>query len=80
VENVRQMGLDVAGRAEMYFACTQPAASSGYCAPRDLAVRVAGEQLRAQPRCSGVARATRLLSTCAPSGRSRLYGGATLRV
>jgi hypothetical protein len=46
VENVRQMGLDVAGRAAMYFPCTQPAASYGYYAPRDLAVRVAGEPLR----------------------------------
>ena len=46
VENVRQMGLDVAGRAEMYHPCTQPAASAGYYAPRDLAVRVQGDPLR----------------------------------
>ena len=46
VDNVRQMGLDVAGRAEMYFPCTQPAASVGYFAPRDLAVRVQGDPLR----------------------------------
>jgi predicted permease len=46
VDNVRQMGLDVAGRAEMYFPCTQPVASQGYVSPRDLAVRVKGEPLR----------------------------------
>jgi predicted permease len=46
VDNVRQMGLDVAGRQEMYFPCTQPAASFGYYAPRDLAVRVQGDPLR----------------------------------
>lgn len=40
VEKVRQMGLDVAGRVEMYFPCTQPAATFGYFRPRDLAVRV----------------------------------------
>jgi len=45
VDNVRQMGLDVVGRAEMYFPCTQPAASVGYYAPRDLAVRVQGDPL-----------------------------------
>src|SRR5439155_11386613 len=46
VDNVRQMGLDVAGRAEMYFPCTQPAASQGHYSPRDLAVRVRGDPLR----------------------------------
>jgi putative ABC transport system permease protein len=46
VDNVRQMGLDVAGRAEMYFSCAQPAASVGYFTPRDLAVRVQGDPLR----------------------------------
>jgi putative ABC transport system permease protein len=46
VDNVRQMGLDVAGRAEMYFPCTQPAAAFGYFTPRDLAVRVEGDPLR----------------------------------
>jgi predicted permease len=46
VDNVRQMGLDVAGRAEMYFPATQPAASFGYYTPRDLAVRVQGDPLR----------------------------------
>jgi len=46
VDNVRQMGLDVAGRAEMYFPCTQPAASFGYTSPRDLAVRVQGDPMR----------------------------------
>ncbi len=46
VENVRQMGLATMGRAEMYFPCTQPEASFGYFAPRDLAVRVQGDPLR----------------------------------
>src|SRR5260370_5484085 len=46
VDNVRQAGLDVAGRAEMYFPCTQPAASIGYYTPRDLAVRVKGNPLQ----------------------------------
>src|SRR5207249_4957811 len=46
VDNVRQVGLDVVGRAEMYFPCTQPAASFGYFTPRDLAVRVQGDPLR----------------------------------
>jgi predicted permease len=46
VDSVRQMGLDVAGRAEMYFPCTQPAAAFGYFSPRDLAVRVQGDPLR----------------------------------
>jgi predicted permease len=46
VDNVRQMGLDVAGRAEMYFPCTQPTGAFGFYAPRDLAVRVQGDSLR----------------------------------
>jgi predicted permease len=46
VDNVRQMGLDIAGRAEMYFPCTQPEAAFGYFSPRDLAVRVLGDPLR----------------------------------
>jgi predicted permease len=46
VDNVRQMGLEVAGRAEMYFPCTQPEASFGYFSPRDLAVRIQGDPLR----------------------------------
>jgi putative ABC transport system permease protein len=46
VDDVRQMGLDVAGRAEMYFPCTQPAGAFGFYAPRDLAVRVQGAPLR----------------------------------
>ncbi len=46
VDDVRQMGLEVAGRAEMYFPCSQPAASFGYFTPRDLAVRVQGDPLR----------------------------------
>src|SRR5258708_39751910 len=40
------MGLATAGRAEMYFPCTQPEASFGYFSPRDLAVRVQGDPLR----------------------------------
>ena len=46
VGNVRQMGLDVASRAEMYFPATQPRAGFGYYSPRDLAVRVEGDPLR----------------------------------
>ncbi len=45
VGDVLQMGLDVNGRAEMYFPCAQPAASFGFYAPRDLAVRVSGNPL-----------------------------------
>jgi predicted permease len=45
VENIRQMGLAVESRAEMYFPCTQPAASFGYFTPRDLAVRVKGDPM-----------------------------------
>ena len=43
VDNVRQMGLDVEGRAEMYFPLTQPVAAYGYFTPRDLAIRVNGD-------------------------------------
>ena len=43
VEDVRQMHLDVNGRAEMYFACTQSGGTIGYTTPRDLAVRVKGD-------------------------------------
>ncbi len=46
VDDIRQMGLDVGGRAEMYFPCTQPAATYGFFTPRDLAVRVTGEPAR----------------------------------
>ena len=42
VGDVRQMGLDVAGRAEMYLPCTQPVGPQGFFMPRDLAVRVKG--------------------------------------
>ena len=45
VDDVLQMGLDVDGRAEMYFPCAQPAASFGFYTPRDLAVRVKGNPL-----------------------------------
>jgi len=43
VDDVRQMGLDVNGRAEMYFPYTQPGGVVGYTTPRDLAVRVKGD-------------------------------------
>ena len=46
VGDVRQVGLDLEGRAEMYFPSTQPWASVGYFAPRDLAVRVKGDPLQ----------------------------------
>jgi putative ABC transport system permease protein len=45
VDDVRQMALDVNGRAEMYFPYTQSAGSFGYFTPRDLAVRVKGDPL-----------------------------------
>jgi putative ABC transport system permease protein len=45
VGDVRQMGLDVAGRAEIYFPCTQPLGPQGFFTPRDLAVRVKGNPL-----------------------------------
>ena len=43
VDDVRQMGLDVNGRAEMYFPYTQLGGVVGYTTPRDLAVRVKGD-------------------------------------
>ncbi len=43
VDDVRQMHLDVNGRAEMYFPYTQPWGVVGYTTPRDLAVRVKGD-------------------------------------
>jgi len=46
VGDVRQMGLDVPARAEMYFSYRQPAGSFGYFTPRDLAIHVAGDPLR----------------------------------
>lgn len=45
VADVRQVGLDVNGRPEMYFPYTHPAGSFGYFTPRDLAVRVQGDPL-----------------------------------
>jgi predicted permease len=45
VDDVRQMGLEVNGRAEMYFPYTQPGASFGFFTPRDLAVRVVGDPM-----------------------------------
>ena len=49
VGDVRQMGLDVPARAEMYFPYAQPAASFGYLSPRDLAVRTGGDPLSIAP-------------------------------
>jgi putative ABC transport system permease protein len=45
VAGVKQMGVDIAGRAENYYPVTQPYAAFGYFTPRDLAVRVKGEPL-----------------------------------
>ncbi|HEX4228425.1 MAG TPA: ABC transporter permease [Bryobacteraceae bacterium] len=45
VDDVRQMGLDINGRAEMYFPYTQAAGSYGYFTPRDLAIRVKGDPM-----------------------------------
>jgi ABC-type antimicrobial peptide transport system permease subunit len=45
VDDVRQAGLDVKGRAEMYFSYAQPAGTQGYLTPRDLAVRVKGDPM-----------------------------------
>jgi predicted permease len=46
VGDVRQMGIAVSGRAEMYFPSTQAQGSFGYFTPRDLAVRVKGDPLK----------------------------------
>ncbi len=46
VNSVRQDRLELVGRPEMYFPATQPFASYGWTAPRDLAVRVQGDPLR----------------------------------
>jgi len=45
VDDVRQMGLDLESRPEVYFPYTQPAGSYGYFTPRDLAVRVKGDPI-----------------------------------
>lgn len=45
VADVKQMGVDIAGRAENYYPLSQPYAAFGYFTPRDLAVRVKGEPL-----------------------------------
>jgi putative ABC transport system permease protein len=45
VADVKQVGIDVAGRAENYYPVTQPFATVGYFNPRDLAVRVKGDPL-----------------------------------
>lgn len=45
VDDVRQMGLEIKGRAEMYFPYTQPPGAYGYFTPRDLTVRVKGDPL-----------------------------------
>jgi putative ABC transport system permease protein len=43
VADVKQVGIDVAGRAENYYPVTQPFATFGYFNPRDLAVRLEGD-------------------------------------
>jgi putative ABC transport system permease protein len=45
VASARQVGLDVAGRAEMYFPATQAFGAEGYFTPRDLAVKVTADPL-----------------------------------
>jgi len=45
VASARQMGLDIAGRAEMYFPSTQEFGGQGFFQPRDLAVKVKGDPL-----------------------------------
>jgi predicted permease len=45
VADVKQMGVDIAGRAENYYPVTQPYGVFAYFTPRDLAVRVRGEPL-----------------------------------
>jgi putative ABC transport system permease protein len=45
VADVKQMGVDIAGRAENYYPVAQPYGAFGYFTPRDLAVRVKGEPL-----------------------------------
>ncbi len=46
VGDVRQMGVDVEGRPEMYMPYTQEATSIGFYTPRDLAIRVEGDPMR----------------------------------
>jgi putative ABC transport system permease protein len=43
VDDVRQMGLNLNGRAEMYFPYTQDVTESEFFYPKDLAVRVEGD-------------------------------------
>ncbi len=45
VSDVKQMGIDVASRAENYYPVMQPYGVLGYFTPRDLAVRVQGDPL-----------------------------------
>ena len=45
VDDMRQTGLELSGRSEMYFPYTQPAATQGYVTPRDLAARVKGSPM-----------------------------------
>lgn len=45
VGSARQMGLDIAGRAEMYFPSAQSFGGQGFFQPRDLAVKVKGNPL-----------------------------------
>ena len=45
VASARQVELDLAGRAEMYFPSTQAFGAEGFYTPRDLAVKVSGNPL-----------------------------------
>jgi predicted permease len=45
VGDIRQMGLDIAARTEIYYSYQQPAGSFGFYTPRDLAVRTAADPL-----------------------------------
>jgi predicted permease len=49
VADVKQMGVDIAGRAENYYPVMQPYGVFAYFTPRDLAVRVKGEPLSYAP-------------------------------
>jgi predicted permease len=49
VADMRQAGLDVAGRPEMYFPCAQPVGPQGFFTPRDLAVRIQSDSASADP-------------------------------
>ena len=56
VGDIRQVGLDVPARPEMYFSYQQPTANFGFYTPRDLAIRVAGDPLSLAPAITRVIR------------------------